>query len=110
MALTSAILAPVGSSGGTQSNRADLSAAISGTTSTAEIAMGAYQYFVINASGDINVRFGPVGLPAATAADYRIPSGAQNLYPVSKQNPSIRIFNPGAGSVTYWIQFLSAQL
>lgn len=110
MALTSGLLAPAGSSGGTQSNRADLSASVSGTTSTAEIDFSAYQYFAINANGDINIRFGPTGLPAATAADFRIPANSTYIYPVSKQNQAIRIYNPGGTSITYWIQPLVAQL
>lgn len=110
MAVFAALLAPAGSSTGTQSSRSDLTGTILTTASSAEILMGAYQYIAINANGDMNIRFGGTGLPAATASDFRIPANTIAVYPISKMNPAIRIFNPGGSTITYWIQFLVAQV
>jgi hypothetical protein len=110
MALFDSVLAPVGASTTTQATRTDQTGTVNSGASSAEIAMGAYQYFAFNASGDVNLRFGGVGLPAATAADFRIPSGVTVVYPVTKQNPSFRIFNAGGSTITWWLQPLSSAL
>lgn len=104
MAIFSSVLAPAGAG-------QDLTASIGTTTSSAEILLTAYQYFAICANQDINIRFGPTGVSAASASDFRIPANTIAIYPVSKQNPALRIFNPDAStSVTYWIQRLVAQV
>lgn len=103
MAIFSGIFIPVGGATA-NSATADQSAAVTGTTSTAEIVLGRYQLFAINASGDINIRFGNSGMPAAAATDFRIPSGVVATYQVPAQWDRLRIFNPSATSVTYWIQ------
>lgn len=107
MALLASNLAPVG---GGASTTADKSATLATVTSTAEIALAAFQYFALNASGDINIRFGQPGMPAAAATDFRIPAGTTVIYPVTKQNPSIRLFNATGGTITYYIQPLCAQI
>lgn len=103
MATFSSILIPVGGSTA-GSTTADLSASISATTSTSEIILGRYQFFAINGNGDLNIRFGNSGMPAAAATDFRIPSGVIAVYQIPQQYDRFRLYNAAAGSVTYWIQ------
>lgn len=110
MALFDSVLAPVGASTGTQGTRSDQTGTVLTGASSAEILLGAYQSFAINANGDINIRFGGTGLPAATASDFRLPANIVAVYPVSKANPAIRIFNPTANTITWWIQPLTQNL
>ena len=106
MATLSSILVPVGGSTA-GSSTADISASIGGTSSSAEIVLGRYQHFAINANSDINIRFGNSGMPAAAATDFRIPAGVIAIYKIPMQYDRFRLFNAAAGSVTYWIQPLS---
>jgi hypothetical protein len=103
MAIFTGIFVPVGGSTA-GSTTADLSAAITATTSSAEIVLGRYTLFAINANGDVNMRCGNSGMPAAAATDYRIPAGTVAVYQVPEQWDRIRLYNPGAGSINYWIQ------
>jgi hypothetical protein len=103
MAIFTGIFVPVGGSTAGAAT-ADLSAAIATTTSSAEIVLGRYQLFAINANGDLNIRCGNSGMPAAAATDYRIPNGTTAVYQVPAQWDRIRLYNAGGGSVTYWIQ------
>jgi hypothetical protein len=104
MSTFAAIFNPIGGATA-NTNTADLSATLGGTTSTAELLAGQKNsLFAINANGDINIRFGNSGMPAAAATDYRIPSGVTAVYQLTAQHDRIRIFNPGAGSINYWIQ------
>jgi hypothetical protein len=66
--------------------------------------------FALNATGDINIRCGNSGMPAAAATDFRIPAGTTVTYQVPSQWDRIRLFNPNAGSVTYYIQPLRQTL
>lgn len=88
-------------------SRQDASAALAGTTSTAEIIYGAGEVIAINASGDINIKFGASGMTAAAATNFRIPGGVVATYVFGNGSDRIRLFNPGATSVTYYIQVLS---
>lgn len=106
MATFAAIFVPAG---GASTSTADKTGTLTTVTSSAEIVFGRYQMFAINANGDINIRFGVAGMPAASTADFRIPSGVVATYQFS-QNDRIRIFNPTGGNVTYWIQPLQASL
>jgi hypothetical protein len=103
MATFSSIFIPVGGSTASAAT-ADLSAALGGTTSTAEIILGRYTIFAINANGDINIRCGNSGMPAAAATDFRIPSGVIATYQVPEQWDRIRLYNASATSINYWIQ------
>lgn len=103
MAIFTSIFVPVGGSTA-GSTTADLSSTISATTSSAEIVLGRYTIFAINANGDINIRCGNSGMPAAAATDFRIPGGIIATYQVPEQWDRIRLYNPTAGTVTYWIQ------
>ena len=103
MAIFSGIFVPVGGSTA-GSTTADLSSTITGTTSTAEIVLGRYQLFAINATGDINIRFGNSGMPAAAATDFRIPGGTTAVYQVPLQWDRFRLYNASASTITYWIQ------
>lgn len=105
MATFSSIFSPYG---GGASTTADLSAAITGTSSTGEIILGSYALFAINGAGDLNIRFGNAGMPAASATDFRIPGGLIATYRMPKQYDRIRIFNAGASSISYWIQPLAS--
>ena len=103
MAIYTSIFSPVGGATA-NSNTADLSATLGGTTSTAEIVLNRYTLFAINATGDINIRCGNSGMPAAAATDFRIPAGTTATYAVPEQWDRIRLYNAGASSITYWIQ------
>lgn len=107
MATFTAIFTPLGGST-VGSTTADLSATVAGTTSSAEILINKYQIFAINCAGDMNIRFGNVGMPAATAADFRIVGNATYVYQMTGHYDRIRLFNPNAGNVIYWIQPLAA--
>ncbi len=103
MAIFTGIFVPVGGSTA-GSTTADLSATLAATTSTAEIVLGRYQLFVINANADINIRCGNSGMPAAAATDYRIPANSTAVYQVPENWDRIRLYNAGSSSLTYWIQ------
>jgi len=103
MATFSSIFIPVGGST-SSSATADISASLAATTSTAEIVLNRYTIFAINATGDINIRFGNSGMPAAAATDFRIPNGVIATYQIPAQYDRIRLFNAGASSISYWIQ------
>lgn len=109
MAVFTSILTPVGGSTA-GSTTADLNGTITTVTSSAEIVLGRYQLFAINASGDINIRFGNSGMPAAAATDFRIPSGVIATYQIPQQYDRFRIFNPTGATITYWIQPLRQML
>jgi hypothetical protein len=107
MATFTSIFVPVG--GATlNSTTADLSGTISGTSSTGEIVLNRYTIFAVNATGDINIRCGNSGMPAAAATDFRIPAGVVATYAVPEQWDRIRLYNAAGTSVTYWIQPLRA--
>lgn len=82
---------------------ADQSATLAGTTSTAEIVLAKQELICINANGDICIKFGNAGMGAATASNFRIPSGIVAQYVLGPAD-RIRLYNPGATSITYWIQ------
>lgn len=109
MAIFASILSPVGGSTA-GSTTADLNASLATVTSTAEIVLGRYQLFAINASGDINIRFGNSGMPAAAATDYRIPANTIVTYQIPQNYDRLRIFNPTGSSINYWIQPLRQML
>lgn len=109
MAIFTSIFVPVGGSTA-GSSTADISASLAGTTSTAEITLGRYSLFVINANGDINIRFGNSGMPAAAATDFRIPGNGMAVYQLPAQYDRFRIFNPSATAINYWIQPLRQML
>lgn len=106
MATNLAIFSPSGGSTA-GSTTADQTSAILGAASSAEIVLGRYQLFALNANGDMNIRFGNVGMPAASNADFRIPSGFVATYRMTGHYDRIRIFNPNAGGITVWIQPLN---
>ena len=107
MADFSGIYTPVG---GSSAATADIKATLATVTSTAEINMGKYTLFAINATGDLNIRFGQTGMPAASNNDFRIPAGTTAVYRTSQVNGFIRLFNAGGTTISYWIQPLQPQL
>jgi hypothetical protein len=108
MATFASIFSPIGGSTASAAT-ADISGALGGTTSTAELLAGqSYQMFAINATGDINIRFGNAGMPAAAATDFRIPANQTATYQLNRNHDRIRIFNPGGTSVNYFIQPMTA--
>lgn len=109
MATFSSIFVPAGAST-SGSTTADKNGTIATVTSSAEIVLGRYQIFAINATGDINIRFGNAGMPAAAATDFRIPSGVIATYQIPAQYDRFRLYNAGGGTITYWIQPLQGQL
>lgn len=109
MAIFTSIFVPKGgSTAGSTTN--DLTATIATVTSSAEIVLGRYTIFAINANTDLNIRFGNSGMPAASVADFRLPANAIAVYQVPAQWDRLRVFNPSGGNSTYWIQPLSAAI
>jgi hypothetical protein len=103
MAIFTSIFTPVGGST-SGSSTADISGTLTATTSSSEIVLGRYTLFAINANGDINIRCGNSGMPAAAATDFRIPGGIIATYQVPEQWDRIRIYNAASFGITYWIQ------
>lgn len=104
MATYSSVFLPVPSGSATTS---DLSAALGGTTATAEIVMFKNALFAINATGDFNFICGFSGVKTPTASNFRVPGNVVAVYDLGDGADRIRLFNPGATSITYYIQFLS---
>ena len=82
-------------------------ASLNATTSTAAIVIGNNRLFAITATGVIHIAFGNSGMAAADANDFRLPLGVIATYDLAAQNSQIRIYNPGAGAINYYIQYLS---
>lgn len=115
MATFHAIWKPTDAAGGIQ--HTVKVAALAAGTSSAEISLGNNQLFSITAfanavgttTNNINVRFGPAGLGAATATDMGLPCGT----PTSDAGPlffdtgdtyqSIRVFNNTAQTVDIYV-------
>lgn len=106
MATFASIASPVGGSTASAAT-ADQTGSLTTGTGTAEIVLGPFQMFAFNANGDINIRFGNAGMPAAAATDFRVPGGVVATYQCNRQHTSIRLFNATAGTVTWWIQPLT---
>lgn len=109
MAIYASIFVPVGGSTA-GSTTADLSGTVGATSSSGEIVLSRYQLFAINATTDLNIRFGNSGMPAAAATDFRIPAGVVATYQIPAQYDRFRLFNSTAGSSSYWIQPLRQML
>lgn len=93
------------------SAEAATTASLNTVTSTAAITIGADRKFIVRATGDFNLKMGTSSLSAATASDFQFggaTTGA-NVYTLSTgpNCTSIRIFNPGGSSITYWLQPLA---
>lgn len=88
-------------------NTSDLNGTVGNGAASGEIVLGKNRTFAINASGDVNIIFGNSGVKTPTAANFRIPSGVIATYDTGDSSDRIRLFNNGAGSITYWIQFLT---
>jgi hypothetical protein len=82
-----------------------VSATLAAAGASAEIVLGTNRLFKINATGDINIRFGNAGMVAAAATDYRVPGNTEQIWDTGDAFGSVRLFStPGA---TYFIQKLS---
>ena len=86
MALMDAILAP-GKARGTKVT------ALATTTSSAEVSLGQNTVFAINSDQDCGIRFGTVGMGAATVADFRIPANVTQVWYMGDAFTHIRVFN-----------------
>lgn len=74
-------------------------AALATVTSSAEVVLNTNRIFVINATGDITIKFGQPGMAAAAATDYRIPANQQTTFDTGSAITSLRVFNL-AGTAT----------
>jgi uncharacterized cupredoxin-like copper-binding protein len=82
-------------------------AALATGTSSTEQAFGNNEIIAINATSDVSVKFGPAGLGAAAATDFRIPSGTTMVFDLGRQWTSVRFWNLGAGNTDIYIMVLS---
>lgn len=86
----------------------DLTAVVGASGNTADLVLGINQVFNLTSTGPINIRFGDANTIAnATASNFQVPGNIVVQYDTGQQYDRIRIFNPGAGNTTYWIQVLS---
>lgn len=86
------------------------SASLATVTSTADIVIGARQIIGVTAAGTnganapINIRFmNSTRAANATAADWFIPGGTVQFFELGEEFDRVRIFNPGTGSITYYV-------
>lgn len=100
----SAVLTPWSATGGIQDTTK--SAALTAATSTAEIVLGNNVTFVVWGTQQINVRFGPAGLGAATATDFGIPANTLVILDTGEEFKSIRVFNNGSGAADIYVMRL----
>lgn len=83
------------------------SASLAATTSTAEIVLAKDTIFAVNATADINIKFGVSGMSAAASTDFRIPAGTTATFDLGYAYDRIRLYNAGAASLNYFILPLS---
>lgn len=100
----SAVLTPWSASGGVQDTTK--SAALASGSSTAEIVLGTNVTFTVWGTQQINVRFGPAGLSAATATDFGIPANTLVILDTGEEFKSIRVFNNGASAADIYVMRL----
>jgi hypothetical protein len=98
-----------------------VSQTITAGASGAEIALGARQHFIVAAfaqatgttTNNINIKFGPAGLGAATASDLGLPisgptfSVAPMIFDTGEEFNSIRIFNNSTASVVVYVTLIN---
>jgi hypothetical protein len=87
----------------------DLTASLAATTSTAEIVLGQGQLFALTATGAICIKFGNSGMSAASGSNFQLPANAIAEYTMGQAQDRMRLYNPGATSITYYIQVLDQQ-
>lgn len=92
------------------------SASLATVTSTADIVVGPRTIIGVTAGGTnganapLNIRFGnATKIQAAAASDWFIPGGAVQFFETGEEFDRVRVFNPGAGSVTYYVYCFSAK-
>ena len=90
------------------------SASLNTVTSTAALTVGQRSIIGITAAGTnganapLNVRFGnSTTAPAATVNDWFIPGGTVAYFEMGDEFDRVRIFNPGSGTVTYYVYVFS---
>lgn len=83
-------------------------AALGFGTSSAEIIFANNSIISIEATGNVQVKFGNTGMTAADNTAWFIPQGAVHQFDLGHEWTSVRIFNPGAsGTVDVYILMLS---
>ena len=75
--------------------------------SSAEISIGNNRIFVLNADQDVMIKFGLTGMSAATATDFRIMANTYVIFDMGTQVGFIRLFNNGASTANWFVQYLS---
>ena len=85
-------------------------ATLGATTASAIITIGVDRKFIISATGPFNLRMASslsTSATAADAADFEFPGSAVYTLQTGPNMDSVYLFNPGASSITYWLQPLS---
>jgi len=85
----------------------EATATLATVTSTAEIVVGNNRTFVVHASDDVHIKVGTAGMAAASTSNMRLDGGSYTTYDSGSHFDRIRLFNPTANTITYWIQFLA---
>jgi hypothetical protein len=87
-----------------QMDIAPTTASLGATTSTSAISLGSETVHFISATGAYHIKVGTSGLSAASATDFYIPAGVIYTLYLNRNNTHIRIYNPGASAINYFIQ------
>lgn len=91
----------------TFSQEAPATATLGGTTASSEIIVGVDRQFAITATNAFCLVMGNSGMAAPSASNFEFPGSAVFTLSTSGGNDRIRIYNPGASAITYWVQPLA---
>ena len=83
---------------------------LNATTASSIITIGTDRKFVVTATGAFNLRMAnslTTSVTAAAATDFEFPGSAVFTLQTGPEQDSVYLFNPGASSITYWLQPLS---
>lgn len=80
----------------------DTTASLAATTSTSAISIGVRNLAMLSVNGTFHLRRGTSTIDAAGANDLQLPAGVYML-DSGVSYTDIRIYNPGASAINYWI-------
>lgn len=92
------------------SSEAATTGTLGATTASGAIVIGNDRKFIVSATGPFNMRIensASASKTAATASDFEFPGSAVYTLQTGPNEDSVYIFNPGASSITYWLQPLA---
>jgi hypothetical protein len=81
------------------------SGTLANTTASAAIPVGLFRVIAINATQDMNIRFGNGSVQAA-ATDFRIPANATFVFNTGQDTQDFSLYNNSGASLTYFWAYL----